>query len=250
MQVENVVVRHAGGVLDHRDGARSRSGSRSGICSWLCVARRSPHFSDSSFTTTHNRVNSSIFSVPAALPREFSRRRHVLVEVAVGAGRTAAIPPPSPGVVDRVRLVSCVLSPYCTPVFSLARSGRLPAICNLPIALGPRSRSRSLKRRREWKTIAYGSAPRPDVSSPDVETRSSRSAFPFPFSPPIFAMDFFRSAAPAPHWMFAAPRCTAGDLHPQGAECTKPIPEPIRVDLPRKSYARAACFARSRAALR
>ena len=77
----------------------------------------------------------------------------------------------------------------------MARSGRLPAICNLPIALGPRSRSRSLKRRREWKTIAYGSAPRPDVSSPDVETRSSRSAFPFPFSPPIFAMDFFRSAA-------------------------------------------------------
>ena len=46
------------------------------------------------------------------------------------------------------------------------------------------------------KTIAYGSAPRPDVSSPDVETRPSRSAFPFPFFPPIFAMDFFRSAAP------------------------------------------------------
>ena len=56
-----------GVVLDRRDDARSRSdawsrSSCSGLCSWFCVARRSPHFSDSFFTTGHIRSDSSTFS--------------------------------------------------------------------------------------------------------------------------------------------------------------------------------------------
>jgi len=101
----------SGGVLGHRDGARPRSGSRSVcMCSWF-ASRAAPHTLGLFLHDGPIRAISSIFSVPAALPREFSRRRHVLVEVAAGTRRTAAIPPPSSGIVDRVRLVSCILFP-------------------------------------------------------------------------------------------------------------------------------------------